>query len=241
MPPPPGSGYSPVSQNLKGAALAQETAKKFGGLWKLLFFSCATCTLAAGVISILVSLTGVLVAPFDLINYVFLTLFGLIMIIVDFPVDNPAIRNFKYSLWHYALFMTRFLGRGFWYIFLSAMQFGTLFGNDLCPFLGFIMGGWTIAVAIYSIIYGAKLSMKVEGVRRKIREQGRDQWGAYIPPNGMSKQQFRDLAASLKNIVFTEEEMTYIVAAFSFEVRSDDIISRDEFEDWINAPGMMIL
>ena len=37
---------------------------------------------------------------------------------------------------------------------------------------------------------------------------------------------------------FTEEEQNYIVAALSFEVRADDVISRDEFEEWVRGPGM---
>ena len=55
-------------------------------------------------------------APFDFINYVYLTLFGLIMIIIDIPVSNPRIDNLRFFIFNYALFMTRFIGRGIWYI-----------------------------------------------------------------------------------------------------------------------------
>jgi len=124
---------------------------------------------------------------------------------------------------------------------LSAMTIGSLWDNDVSPFLGFILGSYVGVIAIYSIIFGWNLSRKLEFLRMKIRSQGPDQWAAYVPPIGMTKVQFRDLGASLANIVFSEEELNYIVDGFSFSVRADDIISREEFEEWVTAPSMMIL
>lgn len=52
--------------------------------------------------------------PFDFINYIFLTLFGLTMLIIDLPVSNPKLDTARAWVSVYALFMTRFVGRGFW-------------------------------------------------------------------------------------------------------------------------------
>lgn len=221
-------------------ATVNETARKFGGKWKLLFFTCAGAVTAAGVLSIIVGVTS-MAAPFDFINYCYLTLFGLLMVVIDLPIDNITIREFKISIFTYALFMTRFIGRGFWYLFLAAMTVGALWDNDVSPFLGFILGGYVGLVAIYSLVYGWNLSRKLEFLRMKIRSQGPDQWAAYVPPVGMTKVQFRDLGASLANIVFSDEELNYIVEGFSFSVRADDIVSREEFEEWVTSNNMMIL
>eukprot|EP00392_Amoebophrya_sp_AT5.2_P002944 g2949.t1 len=187
--------YAQVAQNEKGAALVGSVKEKFGGVFKFLFFTCATIVTFSGVLSIVVAATNFRPA-FDFVNYVFLTLFGLIMLVVDAPYDSPGLRSFRMAVFWYGLFMTRFVGRG------------------VC---------------------------NLEAVRKKIVEQGPDQWGAYIPPNGMSKIQFRDLAASLQAITFTEEELHYIVAAMSVDVRSDGLISREEFEDWVRGPDMLVL
>lgn len=223
-----------------GSQLHQDAAKKFGGVWKLIFFSCAACVTTAGVLSIVVGI-GSMAAPFDFINYVYLTMFGVLMLIIDLPVDNLTIREFKILIFTYALFMTRFIGRGLWYLFLGAMVVGSLWDNNVSPFLGFILGGYLGLVAIWSVIYGWQLSRKLDFLRMKIRSQGPDQWAAYVPPVGMTKVQFRDLGASLANKFFSEEELNYIVEGFSFSVRADDIISREEFEEWVTSPTMMIL
>ena len=92
---------------------ATEVAKKFGGRWKLLFFTCAACVFSAGILSIVVGLSE-FSPPFDFVNYVYLTAFGLLMLVLDLPVDNLTIRDFKTGIFTYALFMTRFMGRGVW-------------------------------------------------------------------------------------------------------------------------------
>lgn len=218
------------------------SAKRFGGLWKLAFFTCGGCVTAAGIISIITGLMN-FYPMFDFVNFVYLTLFGLIMLIIDMPVENIYIKNFKFAIFHYALFMTRFVGRGFWYLFLGAMTVGALWSNDVSPTLGFFLGGYIGAVAVASIVYGMKLSWKLEEVRKQIVAQDPEKWGTFIPPRGMTKGQFKEMAVAVKglNYKFTDEELSYIVAAFSFEVKADDVISRDEFEEWCRGPGMTVL
>jgi len=227
--------YAPVNRQAemqaKGKEALEKAGKKFGGMWKMLFFVAAVCVIVAGVMSILSGIIN-LISPFDFINYAYLTAFGLMMLVIDFPIEHLVIRNVKMAIFHYALFMCRFVGRGIWYLFLSAMTVGALWDNEVSPFLGFFLGGYIFFLAIYCIVYGVNLSKKLERVRSKVLEQGPEQWGAYIPPSGMTKEQFRQLASSLTGINFTDEELTYIVNAFSFEVRADDVISREEFDEW---------
>jgi hypothetical protein len=135
-------------------------------------------------------------------------------------------------MFHYALFLTRFLGRGLFYLFLSAMVVGALWDNGLCPFLGFILGGVIAAISIASLIKGIDLTRRLEQVRKVVIEQGPEAWGSYIPPTGLKKKQFADLALSLKSIKFSDEEMNYVVAGFSFDINNDDVIQKEEFTEW---------
>lgn len=228
-----------LQQKLQSVDTSQVT-RKFGGRWKLLFFTNAVSVTVAGVLSIIIGISS-MAPPFDFINYCYLTLFGLLMLLIDLPIDNITIREFRICIFTYGLFMTRFVGRGVWYIFLSAMVFGSLWDNEISPFLGFILGGYILGVACYSLLFGYNMTRKLEYLRGKIRAQGPDNWSAYVPPVGMTKVQLRDLGASLANVVFTDEELTFIVDGFSFSVRSDDLVSREEFEEWVTSGTMMIL
>ncbi len=71
---------------------------------------------------------------------------GMLMLVIDFPIEHPVIKNIKMSIFHYALFMCRFVGRGIWYLFLSAMTVGALWDNEVSPFLGFFLGGECLMV-----------------------------------------------------------------------------------------------
>jgi hypothetical protein len=179
-------------------------------------------------------------SPWDFVNNAYLTLFGLLMICMDFPIQYPVVLKVKKNVYHYAKFMTRFTGRGIWYLFLGSMVFGALFDNNVSPFIGFILGGYMAVGSVYCLIYGAQLTRRLEVVRKNVLAQGPDAWGSYIPPNGMTKVQFRELAVSLKGEHFSDEDLGYIVNAFSIEMHSDDIISKEEFEAWTKG-GMLIL
>jgi hypothetical protein len=232
----PPAGYERVNeQTEKIKALATQygdmAGKKFGGLWKLGFFTCGACTLASGIISIIGAVAS-LASPFDFINYCYLTLFGAIMCALDIPLQMPLLKSFRTNMFTYCLFLTRFLGRGVFYLFLSAMIVGGLWDNDMCPFLGFILGGVVAGIAILSLIKGVELTQRLESVRKVVLEQGPEAWGSYIPPTGLKKKQFQDLALSLKGVSFSEEEMNYIVAGFSQDINNDDVIQKEEFTEW---------
>lgn len=80
------------------------------------------------------------------------------------------------------------------------------------------------------------MTMSLERVRQAVIAEGQDKWVAYIPAAGMSKAQFAEMAQALNRTVFTPEELTYIVGAFSFTYRADDVISKEEFLEWCQSP-----
>lgn len=70
--------------------------------------------IASAVISVL-SMMAEFGSPWDFVNNIYMALFGLMMLVIDFPVNHPRVHNMKIAVFHYALFMTRFVGRGIWY------------------------------------------------------------------------------------------------------------------------------
>lgn len=213
--------------------------KKFAAGWKLGFFLGACATIAAGVIGV-IDLALFEFAPFDLINEIYLLAFGLMMLIIDFPIPHPKASSYKLVIYNYFLFMTRFTGRGIWYLFLGTMIFASLWDLSINPFLGFILGGYVVLLGIGSIFYGISKSMKLEKVRSALLKRGNAD--SFCPSQGLSPGQFNEMSNSMSGIKFTDEETHYIFDAMSFTVRADDVISKEEFAEWVR-PGskMMVL
>lgn len=218
---------------------SQGGQKKFSLSWKLGFFIAACATVGAGVLGVL-DLALTTFAPFDLINEIYLLGFGLLMLVIDFPVpENPKIRETKNTIYKYLLFMTRFTGRGIWYLFLGTMIFASLWDLGLSPFLGFILGGYVVILGGASIFYGVQKSMKLEQVRKAVQQRGSSSGHDMCPPAGLTTSQFNEMANTLKGIKFSEEELEYIVHALSFTIKADQTVSKEEFAEW--TKGRMTL
>merc|ERR1719379_3397967 len=207
--------------------------QKFKLEWKLAFFVGACFAVGAGVIGVL-DLAFFAFAPFDLINELYLLVFGVLMLTIDFPVPHPKVREYKLTIYKYLLFMTRFTGRGFWYLFLGTMIFASLWDLNISPFLGFFLGGYVVILGGASIFFGVQKSMKLEAVRKSVMQRSNSGGGPgdMCPPAGLPPPQFNEMANSLCGKKFDEEELHYIVDALSFTVKSDNVISKDEFTEW---------
>lgn len=220
-----------------GGALAGlgGSGKKFSWTWKLGFFVAASCTAAAGIIgTINRALTPF--ATFDFVNEVYLLIFGGLMLVIDAPEVHPRMRDVKLVIYKYLLFMTRFTGRGFWYIFLGVSIFGSLWDENISPFLGFLLGGYVVILGFASVYYGAEKSFKLERVRKAVMARGgnssTNQYETLCPPQGLTAEDFNELANSMAGIRFSEEELQYVLNAFSFTIKADNLISREEFAEW---------
>merc|ERR1719451_249416 len=102
-------------------------------------------------------------APFSFTSQVFLLVFGLLMLVLDFPLPHPSpnlamVRN---NIYKFMLFMTRFTGRGIWYTFLGTMIFGALYDLNISWFLGVLIGGYVVVLGIVTTCYGLILSRKL--------------------------------------------------------------------------------
>lgn len=214
--------------------------QKFKLEWKLAFFVGACCAVGAGVIAVL-DLAFFAFAPFDLINELYLLVFGLLMLVIDFPVNHPKVREYKLTIYKYLLFMTRFTGRGFWYLFLGTMVFASLWDLNISPFLGFILGGYIVVLGIASIYFGVTKSLKLENLRKAITKRGEQEYDKLCPKSGLSSIQFNEMSNHVNGMKFTDDELHYIFDALSFTVRADDKVSYEEFREWVRAGTKMTM
>merc|ERR1719440_2163000 len=92
--PQQGMGGMGMPQGMGGYSL-QDSSQAVHGIaknmsWKILFFLAGCCTLAAATISILFMIFSFEFAPFSFTTILFMLLFGILMVILDFPVPRPS-------------------------------------------------------------------------------------------------------------------------------------------------------
>lgn len=203
--------------------------------WKLLFFIAACCVLAAAVISIGAMIVEFEWAPFSMTTQLFLLVFGMLMIVLDFPIPhpNPYLAMVRFSIYKFLLFMTRFTGRGMWYLFLGTMIFVALFDLKISYFFGVCLSGYVGIVGLVTLIYGLQLSSKLDTVRKSLQNAP-----TQAPYNGWSYTGFGDLALQVNGTKFSEDELIYIFNGLSFTPSNDGVITPDEYNTWL-MPGRM--
>merc|ERR550525_308070 len=98
----------------------------------------------------------------------------------------------------FALFLTRFMGRGFWYLFLGTMVFSALWDTNISWILGGFFTTYLIALGTAALVKGWKLSTKLQSVRELIINSGRgaDQFIA-VNQNCLTKVQFQAMVDSI--------------------------------------------
>eukprot|EP00933_Yihiella_yeosuensis_P054362 TRINITY_DN52785_c0_g1_i2.p1 TRINITY_DN52785_c0_g1~~TRINITY_DN52785_c0_g1_i2.p1 ORF type:complete len:265 (-),score=45.09 TRINITY_DN52785_c0_g1_i2:219-1013(-) len=238
----PGTG-DPMQQGLVGGQAVAGIEKTMK--WKLFFFAGACITFATGVITTVFWILHFQFAPATFMSEVFLVIFGFLMIVLDFPVPHPnptlvAVRDHCYK---FVLFMTRFMGRGMWYLFLSTMVFASLWDTNINWFFGASFSLYLLVLGIGALVKGYLISEKLDSVRVAIMDSRRGV-GDYIGPNqrGLSKAQFQEMVRNVTNEreMFTDDDLDYVMNALSFLPSSDGTVTQEEFAYWI-GPGPKLL
>lgn len=214
--------------------------------WKLFFFAGAVVTSITSVYTILVWLSKVTWAPATFMSSVFLLFFSILMVVLDFPIPHPhkglvAVRDNCYK---FLLFMTRFMGRGFWYLFLATMVFSSLWDTNINWFLAGVFSAYLVVLGMAALVKGWMLSSKLQSVREAIVSSGR---GAehYISrgQTGLSKEQFKAMVESVTHQpdLFTNDDIDYIINALSFTPYNDGQVSMEECEYWLRQGPMLMV
>lgn len=220
--------------------------------WKVLFFSGALVTFLPAVVTIYHSvkqmhrITKFAWEPFPLIASCFLLYYSLLMMLLDFPLPKPpeALVDVRDHVYKRMLFLTRFMGRGIWYIFLATEVFMSLWR----PNINWIMGGvcctYLLVLGAATLIKGSLISYRLQMVREAILCSGRES-DHYIAPNqkALSKEHFKSMVLSVtaQDHVFSNDEVDYVLNALSFTSENDGQVTREEFAYWLlPGPPLMV-
>lgn len=204
-----------------GAHLDALKRGQFDLKWKSLFFACALVIFGSAVLSVL-TLFLTVDWKFGLIQSLYAAVFGLIMVVMDFPRPDSTVDYLRRKqITRYFRFLTLFCGRGCTYLFLSTLSFSML--NDLAgfKFLGYVCGGSVFLVGCLSLYVGISKSYQLKHMRAKLvtqMEQNPQFVKNYMNensrnPNLMGVHQFQDMARSLGNYDFDEEQAVFIFDA----------------------------
>lgn len=215
--------------------------------WKFGFFGGAVVVSGTGLGVALHYLTAPEWAPASGVSVVFLMMFGVLMLVLDFPFPNmrlhPHISALRFHIYKFVLFMTRFMGRGVWYLFLATMVYSELFDANLNWGLAIILTLYLVILGGLAIAKGLQMTLKLERVKQAIVKQGR---GAehFLPTvqAGLSKEQFKTVAESVApDHTFTIDEIEYVMSALAFSPESEGLVTRDEFDYWLRpGPPLMV-
>lgn len=206
-------------------------------IWKLLFFTAACVCVATSVLSVLSLMYNLEFAPFDAINQVYLALFGFIMIILDTPVPYESFKKWRLHVFKFVRFMTRFVGRGAWYVFLGTLVFASLWDNNISPFLGIVLGGYVIGLGAVALAYGIRLSVKLDSARKVMQQDPQ----RYVPRQDLRKEDLAQLLASAApNAKFSGHELDYVVNGLSSKCEHGEMVHSKDFQDWL-GPGYLAL
>lgn len=231
-----GQGVAGIEKNMK---------------WKLFFFAGACIVLATGVTATLYWILHFTWAPATFLSEIFLIVFGILLVVLDFPIPNPnpqdyptlvAIRDHCYK---FLLFMTRFMGRGLMYLFTGTLVFSALWDTNINWFFGAIFSMYLVLLGIAALLKGWTISNTLDRARMKLlaeRDQGVN-LDHYFPTSSgeLTKTQFR---AALKNALgedpFTDDDFDYVLNALSFTPWNEGKVTREEFDYWVR-PGKPLM
>merc|ERR1711935_1311649 len=174
-------------------------------------------------------------APCSFTTVLFMFFFGFLQVVLDFPIPhpNPTLAAVRVNIYKFLLFLTRFTGRGIWYLFLGTMIFATLFDLKISYFFGICLGGYVGILGLVTLVFGIRLSQRLDQVRKALLHDDKPP-----PHNGYSTEGFRTLAQDVAKVDFTDDELAYIFNSLSFTPLNDGVITPEEYKQWL-LPGKM--
>jgi len=215
--------------------------------WSIGFFVGAIIVFGVGLGTALYWLKNFTFSPATFFFETFLIVFGVIMLILDTPLPDmqkhPEVERVRRQIFKYALFMTRFMGRGIWYLFLSTLVFVALWDQKVGKVLGALCTIYLATLGTVAAGKGFLLSHKLNKVRTHMREANYHP-ERYVPQGqmGLSAEQFRVMVGQVTDVesYFSMDEIEYIINALSFSAFPDREINLEELQNWLQ-PGLPVM
>jgi len=218
--------------------------------WSWGFFVGAIIVFCVGVGTAFYWLGHPAMAPATFVSELFLIMFGCLMLVLDFPQsEHPTaalakhFQRMRMHAYKFVLFMTRFTGRGVWYLFLATMVFSELWDAGVNGFLGIVCTLYLVILGGIAIGKGITMTQKLHRVREAILQSGKGvEHFISHGQSGLSREQFK---AMVENVTddqpFSADEVDYVMSALAFTPEQPGHVTVDECAYWLSqGPPLLV-
>lgn len=242
---PPG-GYAASgaggSYSGRGGPPTYKAKPNSAGIFGLIWFGAACCVMIGAGITFIIELVSL--EWVDALEMVYMLLFGLILAVIDTPffVSMKWVGDMRNAVGFYVAVLVRITGKGIAYIFLGATLFASMWNNlegTFLKFLAILFGLVVVLVGMLSVLIGALKSKNLDAVKRMIKqEQGGVtqlyQKHARRPQQGMTTEEFRTMAETMRGMVFNGSDLYQIFKAISTDP-DRNVLTQEDFENWVQT------
>lgn len=216
-------------------------------------FFCASAITIAGLVGACYHKTP---EGFEILTSIYLAFFGVMVIILDVPLNFTKLLRLKEIIGKYFRLLTRLTGKGLWFVFLACTSFATLHTQSMVATAYFIALP-TGVFGICCVVIGVRKSQRLDRIRRELRLiQGRGElhdtvrqytsvsYGLGI--DGLSSVDFAQMAEDICQIKFSPEDLALSFNALTCERDPIDrqernMLSRECLDDWLSDGWMLFL
>jgi len=158
----------------------------------------------------------------DFIQMTYLMVFGIMLALLDTPILKTAkgVMDAKMYIGKYLNFVTRVVGKGVTFLFLSSTLFLTMWdtqGNGFFLFLAVILNFVPMLVGLGAVAIGLRKSSRLDQARRQVQTDIDHSYGRFAgtypgPEGGLTMDEFRMLMLE-KNFEFETLDLKLIFNA----------------------------
>eukprot|EP00382_Lankesteria_abbotti_P002519 CAMPEP_0113846722 /NCGR_PEP_ID=MMETSP0372-20130328/1466_1 /TAXON_ID=340204 /ORGANISM="Lankesteria abbotti" /LENGTH=280 /DNA_ID=CAMNT_0000815899 /DNA_START=80 /DNA_END=919 /DNA_ORIENTATION=- /assembly_acc=CAM_ASM_000359 len=253
---PPGGAFSSVptsaahlaEQMETGGAKIEATLMRLNCKHQTLFFVASWGVILASSLDILGSILR-LQLP-NLINAIFLLLFGFVTSILDIPGSPRWAARYRQLVRKYIRFLTRLTGKSLWFLYLGSIIAVTVWpsrygahGNVLLVFVAVGTSLLVVGVAIIGLFIAFRKSLRLERVRKALQVMYKGnspevyrKYAITDPSHGMQFEEFNRMCAdhSQGKLQFDIGDLGIIYNALDEHQKS--AINEREFSEWMAGP-----
>jgi len=259
--------YNPYAGDAYGGAYkgAGTTGTSGTGLDKklnMLLFGAACIVVLSGALA-LVSFLLEPWAVFDIMNEVFLVVFGAVLFVLHAPLNFKWIMDYKAGISKYCRLLTRFTGLGMYLLFLGCLLFNCLWNEDVSYLFAVLFTLYVCGLGVFALFFGSVKTLKLDRVRREVLAKvavgnggnGADKEAVLAFASGftsehrgsaLTKGDFQDMCASLPSkITFINSDLALVFKSIGAEQASDtpnhELILLEDFCEWCQPGALPML
>lgn len=187
--------------------------------------------------------------PLGALHELYITCFGILMFLLDAPLNFKCLIKLKANVGRYARLLNRLTGKGLWFTFLGCLTFTTMFHRYktalwvIAPISIYIVG-----LGLFATGVGIEKSLKWDRVRHVYRQfsssqinELQDKYRKNVP-YGLTEQEFMNMTLEITEHkwIFDSQESGLIFAALTAENSSElrenasgALLTKENMSEWL--------